>query len=156
MGSGTGELTGIFVAADRAGLPAPVAEAELVEGRGIEGDRYAARDGTFSKKEDPGRPVTLIEEEALAALARDYEVVLPPALSRRNLLTRGVPLNHLVGREFRVGSTRLLGVRLAEPCGHLEKLTGLACRAGLVHRGGLRAQILAGGRIRVGDPIRWD
>jgi MOSC domain-containing protein YiiM len=65
----------------------------------------------------------------------------------------GVALNHLVGTEFRVGEVRLKGVRLCEPCGYLERVTGLPVKAGLVHRGGLRAQVLSGGTIRVGDPV---
>src|SRR6185312_4735262 len=96
-------------------------------------------------KDGPDREVTLIEEEALAGMAREYEVLLPPAQARRNLLTRGVPLNHLVGQTFRVGNVVLRGIRLCEPCGHLQKLTCKGVLKGLLHRGGLRAQIVQGG-----------
>ncbi len=85
---------------------------------------------------------------------RDYRVALDAGDSRRNIATRGVPLNQLVGREFTVGAISLKGIRLCEPCGHLEGLTREGVRAGLVHRGGLRAQILTGGVIRPGDPVQ--
>ncbi len=130
--------------------------ARAVPGRGLDGDRYAATAGTFSGKPDPGRDVTLIEVEALEGLAREYGLELAPAETRRNLLTRGVALNHLVGREFRVGEVRLQGIRLCEPCAHLEALAGKKVRAGLVHRGGLRAQVRVEGVLRVGDPIVLD
>jgi MOSC domain-containing protein YiiM len=103
-----------------------------------------------------GRAVTLIEIEALEALQRDYQVELDPALSRRNIVTRGVPLNHLVEREFRIGDVVLRGTRLCEPCAHLERLTAKGAMRGLIHRGGLRADILEGGTIKVGDTLTAD
>jgi MOSC domain-containing protein YiiM len=124
-----------------------------IPGRGLEGDRYCNLAGTFSKKLNPAYEVTLIESEALEALARDCGIELAPGASRRNLTTRGVALNHLVGREFTVGGARLRGIKLCEPCGHLESLTQAGVREGLLHRGGLRAQVLEGGDIRVGDPV---
>ncbi len=130
-----------------------VKEARAVPGRGLEGDRYFNGVGTFSKPK-PDREVTLIEIEALEALKRDYGIALEPADSRRNIITRGVLLNHLVGREFKVGAVALRGLRLCEPCSHLEELANRRVRPGLIHRGGLRAQILTGGVIRVGDPVR--
>ena len=133
---------------------APLEAVEVVEaiaGRGLSGDRRAA-DAARSAKQ-PGRQVTLIEAEAIEALSRDYEVSLAPGASRRNIVTRGVYLNHLVGREFHVGAALLRGVKLCEPCGHLARLTALVVRRGLVHRGGLNAEILRGGVIRVGDAI---
>jgi MOSC domain-containing protein YiiM len=95
----------------------------------------------------------LIESEALEALKRDYGVELEPAQARRNLVTRAVALNHLVGREFTVGEARLRGTRLCDPCAHLESLTTRAVLRGLIHRGGLRADVVSGGMIRVGDSI---
>jgi MOSC domain-containing protein YiiM len=130
--------------------------ARLVVGVGLEGDRYAARIGTFSQVPGSGRAVTLIEIEALEALQRDYQVELDPALSRRNIVTRGVPLNHLVEREFRIGDVVLRGTRLCEPCAHLERLTAKGAMRGLIHRGGLRADILEGGTIKVGDTLTAD
>jgi MOSC domain-containing protein YiiM len=149
-----GELVGIYTGARKAEPLERVERAEAVAGRGLVGDRYCAQEGTFSKKDSPDREVTLIESEALDGMAREYEVVLQPAQARRNLVTRGVPLNHLVGKEFTVGEVLLKGLRLCEPCGHLAKLTVAGVQQGLRHRGGLRAQILRGGTLRAGDPVR--
>jgi MOSC domain-containing protein YiiM len=124
-----------------------------VAGMGLEGDRYYLRQGSYTKKWDESREVTLIESEALEALARDYKLQISPAESRRNIATRGVALNHLVGQEFRIGQAILRGIRLCEPCSHLEQLTGREVRSGLVHRGGLRAQIVQSGTVQVGDSI---
>ncbi|MBI5836700.1 MAG: MOSC domain-containing protein [Candidatus Eisenbacteria bacterium] len=131
----------------------PRREVTAVPGRGLEGDRYHAGVGTYSRKMEPAREVTLVETEALDALEREYGYRLAPGASRRNIETRGVPLNHLVGREFRVGAARLRGIRLCEPCSHLAALTDARAHKGLVHRGGLRAQVLEGGAIRVGDAL---
>jgi MOSC domain-containing protein YiiM len=108
-----------------------------------------------SEKPKPGRQITLIEAEAIEALERELGMVLEPGETRRNLITRGVALNHLVGREFSVGEVRLRGYELCEPCGTLARMTGKPqILPGLVHRGGLRAEILEGGVIRVGDSVR--
>jgi MOSC domain-containing protein YiiM len=131
-----------------------VPEARAVAGRGLEGDRYALGTGYYSKTPGAGgRELTLIETETLEALS-DLGVKLSAAESRRNVATAGVPLNHLVGREFWVGAVRLRGTRLCEPCKYLEGLTQAGAMAALIHRGGLRAQILTDGLIRVGDPIK--
>ncbi len=94
----------------------------------------------------------MIEAEAIEALKRDYNFELAPGEARRNLVTRGVALNHLVGRDFQIGEVKIRGIRLCEPCDHLQRLTGREVIKGLLHRGGLRAQILTQGTIRVGDP----
>jgi MOSC domain-containing protein YiiM len=148
-----GELIGIFIGERKGHDLHAVDRVEAVPGRGLAGDRYFAKDGTFSDKDGPDREVTLIEVEALDGLARQYEITLPPAQTRRNLLTRGVPLNHLVGKTFAVGLVVLRGIRLCEPCGHLEKLTCVGVQKGLAHRGGLRAQIVKGGALEVGASI---
>jgi MOSC domain-containing protein YiiM len=150
----TGTVVSLHIAPAAAGGMVSVPAVRAVPGRGLEGDRYYAEIGTYSDKRGPDREVTLIESEAIAALHRDYEIELDAGMSRRNIVTRGAPLNHLVGREFQVGEVVLRGLRLCEPCGHLEALTGRPVRRGLVHRGGLRAQILTGGWIRAGDPIQ--
>jgi mannose-6-phosphate isomerase-like protein (cupin superfamily) len=93
------------------------------------------------------------ESEAVEAIARDAGITITAAETRRNIATRGVPLNHLVGREFFVGEVRLRGIRLCEPCGHLETMTTAGVRNALMHRAGLRASIVRGGTIRVGDPV---
>ena len=151
-----GKLLGIYIAPRKTAALESLDEAELVLGKGLEGDRYFKKAGTFSfaNPKGPGREITLIEEEALTAAERDYGIKLAPAESRRNLITRGVALNHLVGRRFRVGGVELRGVRLCEPCGHLEKLTRPGVAKAFVHRGGLRVEIIRGGALRVGDPIR--
>jgi len=104
-------------------------------------------------KAGEGREVTLIEIEAIEALAREKNIEIPPELARRNLVTRGVPLNHLVGREFQVGSVGLVGKRLCEPCQYLEALTTKGVLTRLLHRGRLRADIVLGGTIRIGDAV---
>ena len=151
-----GEVIDVFVAGVAGAMPQSVSQVRAVPGRGLEGDRYFVGGGTFNKKGQQQRPdqqATLIESEAIEALARDYEITLPPAESRRNILTRGISLNHLVGTEFTVGPVRMKGIKLCEPCGHLANLTQEGVRKGLVHRGGLRAQILSEGTIRAGDVI---
>lgn len=147
-------VEGIFIApAGEAPLSA-VDAVEAIAGVGLQGDRYAKRAGTYSSKQGPKRQVTLIEGEALDAAERDYEIALPPGATRRNIVTRGIALNHLLGREFSVGPARLRGVTLCEPCMHMEGLSGVpGVRLALIHRGGLNAEILDGGTIRVGDHI---
>ena len=133
-----------------------VRSVRAVAGAGLEGDRYAGGKGTFSNQAATGREVTLIETEAIDALEREYDVEIDPAESRRNIVTSNLHLNHLVGREFTVGEVTLRGTRLCEPCGHLEKLTRGGVRRGLVHRGGLRADIVNGGTIHAGDSVTSD
>jgi MOSC domain-containing protein YiiM len=138
----------IFITDEKGAPMTPVAEANACAGLGLEGDRHYRAEGN-----EPDREITLIEAEAVEAFVRETEIPFEARESRRNVVTRGVALNHLVGREFKVGEVRLKGMRLCEPCGHLEKLTRPGVMKGLVHRGGLRAQILDGGPIRVGDPV---
>lgn len=148
----SGTVESIHVASEAKAATRAVDRAQAIPGVGLEGDRYALQQGTFFKPE-PDFELTLIEAEALEALKRDYEIELAPGEARRNLVTRGVGLNHLVGREFRVGDVKIRGIRLCEPCSHLEALVGRPVIKGLRHRGGLRAQILSPGSIRVGDVI---
>jgi len=149
-----GQLIGIFIAPGARDDLQPVDQAEAVVGKGLTGDRYFLVEGTYSGKPGPDREVTLIEIEALEALRQEAKIELAPGQARRNLLTRGVPLNHLVGREFAVGDVVLRGIRLCEPCNHLEKLTYEGVNRGLVHRGGLRAQVVKGGMLKKDDVIR--
>jgi len=130
-----------------------VRRVKAVAGKGLEGDRYAKKIGTYSNNPGSGRDVTLIESEAIEALRRDYHVELDAGESRRNIVTQGISLNHLVDKEFRVGEVVLRGTRLCEPCAHMEKLTLKGALRGLIHRGGLRAEIVTGGTIRVGDSV---
>lgn len=124
-----------------------------VPGKGLEGDRYFQKRGTFSDRGEEGRALTLIEAEALEALERDYGIRLQPGEARRNIVTRGIALSHLVGQTFQCGSVLVRGTRLCEPCSHLETVTGLKVQRGLIHRGGLRANILKEGVIRLNDAI---
>ena len=132
-----------------------VPESHLEAGRGLAGDRYYIGAGTFSGKLH-GRPdveITLIE---LEEIRRFNETQASPSAAgefRRNIVTSGVRLNDLIGRRFFVGSAELEGIRLCEPCNHLESLTRPGVREALIHRGGLRAQIVDGGTIRVGDAV---
>jgi MOSC domain-containing protein YiiM len=149
-----GAVTGIYIATEGAGPITALGEVEAVAGKGLQGDRYFQSTGTYSDTPGTGRQVTLIEQEALAAAARDYGISLQAGQSRRNIETVGVALNHLVGKEFFIGQVRLRGMRLNEPCGHLAKLTKRGVVKALTHRGGLRADIVEGGTIHVGDPVR--
>ncbi len=146
-------LAGIYIAAQKTEPLHAVPEVEAIAGQGLAGDRYAAGAGTFSKSGDPKNEVTLVESEALEALRRDYDVDLSPEASRRNLLTEGVALNHLVGHRFSIGRVELEGVKLCEPCGHLQSLSAEGVEKALRHRGGLRARVRTGGLIRVGDEV---
>lgn len=152
-GAWTGRVVSLHITPEREQPTRSVERVRAVPGRGLEGDRYFLARGTYSDQPGPGREVTLIELEAIEAMARDNETRISPGDARRNVVTRGVPLNHLVGREFLVGNVRIRGVRLCEPCAHLEGLTRRGVLSGLVHRGGLRAQILTEGEIHVGDGI---
>jgi len=149
----TGTVEFIYVASAATAPTLPVNEARAIPGVGLEGDRYALRVGTFSKPL-PDRELTLIEAEAIEAVKHEYDFELAPGDARRNVVTRGVALNHLVGREFQIGDVKIRGIRLCEPCKHLQRLTGRDVILGLTHRGGLRAQILTEGIIHVGDEIR--
>lgn len=149
-----GTLAGIYVTPAAAAPMAPVTAVQAVAGTGLEGDRYADGSGTYSSGDRYWGQVTLIEEEALAAVEREAGIPLDAAETRRNLVTSGVALNHLVDRTFRVGDATLRGTKLCEPCAHMERLAGKPVRKPLVHRGGLNAVIVTGGTLRLGDPIR--
>ncbi|GHO62988.1 hypothetical protein KSC_018800 [Ktedonobacter sp. SOSP1-52] len=131
-----------------------VQSVRVVAGKGLEGDRYFKGEGFYSWFSGPLREVSLIEAEVLERLAHDHHLVLEPGETRRNIVTRGVPLGHLIGRTFRVGSVLLRGVEICEPCQHLVEVTGKKpLLSSLIHRGGLHAQIMTDGVIQVGDVI---
>lgn len=152
--TGGGRVLGIYIAPADGAPTQPVPSVAAHPGKGLEGDRYHRRalDGGTPLK--PDQEITLIEMEALEALEREKSIHVDPHETRRNVVTRHVALNHLVGREFAVGGVRIKGHRLCEPCGFLESKTRKGVCAGLIHRGGLRAQILSEGVIRVGDSIQ--
>ena len=158
-----GHVVSIHIAPDGSAPMKAIPEARAVPGRGLEGDRYFAGTGFYSKKgSHGGREVTLIEIEAVEALlggvlnaeGERLGIKLSAADTRRNIATSGVPLNHLVDREFWVGPVLVRGTRLCEPCQHLDELTQRGVMSGLIHRGGLRAQIVSEGVIHVGDVVR--
>jgi MOSC domain-containing protein YiiM len=149
-----GKVVAIYIASKATSPPIPLKEVRASAGRGLEGDRYFNKIGTYSTKPGPDREITFIELEAIGAMKRDYGIELEPGQTRRNIVTRDAALNHLVGREFVVGEVKFRGIRLCEPCSHLEKLTKPGVESALVHRGGLRAQILSDGIVRVGDVLR--
>jgi MOSC domain-containing protein YiiM len=151
--AGVGTIVSIHIAARGASPMNSVTNARAVVGRGLEGDRYFNKAGTYSNDPGSGRDITLIEIEAIEALRRDYQIELDPSQARRNIVTQGVALNHLVDRDFKIGDLILRGTRLCDPCSHLEKLTRKGVMRGLIHRGGLRTEIIRGGTLRPGDPI---
>ena len=159
--TGTGTLEAIYVAPEAEAEMEQKETIEAIAGRGLRGDRYFSGEGTFSdsgceragEREESGRDLTLVEGEALDAIAREADVHLDPGTHRRNLTTRGVALNHLVGERFRVGEVLCRGDRLCEPCPHLAALTVKEALPALVHRGGLRVDILESGTIRIGDTV---
>jgi MOSC domain-containing protein YiiM len=151
--TGQGRVISIHIAPTGAAPMKTVTTVQAVATKGLEGDRYCSKLGTYSNQAGSGRDVTLIEIEAIDALKSDYNVELDASRSRRNIVTQGVPLNHFVGKEFKVGDVVLRGTRLCEPCAHMEKLTVKGAMRGLIHRGGLRAEIVKGGMVHVGDVI---
>lgn len=133
-----------------------VERVEAEAGTGLRGDRYYEAEGTFSENGGPGRHLTLIEAEAVEAIEREADISFEPGEHRRNVTTRDVALNHLVGEEFTVGDVRCVGTELCEPCSHLQSLTEEGVLNALVHRGGLRADVIESGTIGVGDAVGRD
>jgi MOSC domain-containing protein YiiM len=148
-----GKLLHIFLADDAGAPMTELQEAKLIAGVGIEGDRYAKGVGHYSLHPRSDRQVTLIEMETLEALERDCGIRLQPFEPRRNIVTRDVPLNHLVGRRFSLGGAVLYGDRLSIPCRYLEELVCKPVFAPLLNRAGLNCQILESGVIRRNDFI---
>jgi hypothetical protein len=142
---GVGAVEALFIAPAAESAVVLVDEALAIAGRGLEGDRYVTGSGTFASGR-PGSAVTLVDAAVLDALGRAID-------HRRNVVVRGTDLNALVGREFTLGEARCRGRRLCEPCAHLDRLNGGGVLRPLVHRGGLRADIVVGGTIRVGDQL---
>lgn len=125
-----------------------------IPGKGLVGDRYFDGVGTFSPHpQKPDFEITLIESEKINSFAAESSLPFSAFDARRNIVTEGIDLNALVGKEFLIGVVRLLGIRLCEPCNHLAKITRPETLRGLAHKGGLRAQIMSTGLIRCGDSI---
>ena len=143
----SGVVEQIAITRDRTALPAPVPSVRAEAGRGLEGEYH------WSDAPEAGQSLTLIAAEALEGLREDTGIEVSPAEVRRQVLTRGIRLNDLVGVRFTVGEVECVGQELCEPCAHLQGLTQPGVLRGLVHRGGLRADIVSGGRIAVGDAV---
>lgn len=142
-----GSVKSIHITASVAEPMTSVDEVRAVAGKGLEGDRYFGSDKEASQ-------LTLIESEAIDAMAEEGGLQIAHGDARRNIVTAGVPLDDLVGVEFTVGDVRLRGLKLSEPCDHLAQLTDQKVLKGLVHRGGLKAEILNDGAIRVGVTVQ--
>lgn len=150
----SGEVISIHITPKAEAPMVAVAEVRAIPGRGLEGDRYYEHTGTYSDTPGTGRDLTLIESEQIDGIAERDGIRIGPGVSRRNLTTRGIDLNELVDVEFHVGDVKVRGTRLCEPCEYVAGLIGdPAALKALVHRGGLRCDILSEGTIRVGDPI---
>jgi hypothetical protein len=148
-----GKVEAIYLAPEKGAAMWAVAEVEAHAGKGLRGEHHYREVGGFPDLPMAPSEVTLIEAEAVEAFANDLGVSFSVGQTRRNIVTRGIALNSLVGRRLRVGEVVLEGIRLCEPCAHLVELTIPEVLPGLLHRGGLRARILQGGTIRLGDPI---
>jgi MOSC domain-containing protein YiiM len=151
MAESAGQVVEINISPEEERLPEPVERVRAVAGRGLEGDRYYYDGEGLQPERD--RELTLIALEALDALNEEHGIELTAAESRRQVATRGIDVNSLEGKRFRVGEVACEGIELCEPCNHLQGLTQPGVLRGLVHRGGLRAAILEGGEISVGDEV---
>lgn len=143
----------ILVRPEAAGASHEVPRARVVAGRGLEGDRYFAGTGTFWVEGKSGQDLTLIEAEALEGMAAETGIALRAEQAGRNLVTRGVDLNALIGRRFRIGEVECRGDRPCDPCATLARRTEDGVLRGLARRGGLRADVLRGGEIAAGAEI---
>jgi len=155
FGEGMKRVAQILISPSPASAMQPTWEVRVVPGKGLVGDRYFFGAGTFSPHpQKPDFEITFIEREKIEAFARDSGLAFTAALARRNIVTEGVDLNELAGKEFLVGDVRIRGIRLCEPCNYLAKTSFPETLKGLVNKGGLRAQIVSEGVIHVGDCIR--
>jgi MOSC domain-containing protein YiiM len=144
-----GKVEAIFVCPQKRELPQPVERVRAGAGQGLEGNRYYWP----NRNAPPGRAVTLIAAEAVEAVAAEGQVTVSAPATRRNVLTRGIDVNELVGKRFRIGDVECEGVELCEPCTTLESMTQPGVIKAFVHRCGLNADILSDGEISVGDSV---
>lgn len=153
--SNKGKLLGIYISQNEGGEITEVPDIEAVAGIGLKGDRnYTSQLNTPKEERSPEKELTLVEQKSVDMLnnSGDFGLIHPGDL-RRNLVTKGIDLNSLTGKVFFVGGVKAKGLELCEPCRHLEKLTGKKIMKPLVHKGGLRAQIIEGGVIKKGDQV---
>ena len=144
-----GRVEGIFLTETHGEVPQSVSFARAVAGGGLVGNRYFYEAGDAP----PGRAVTLIAAEGVEAFVQETGISLTAAETRRNVVTRGIDVNALVGKRFRIGDVECVGVELCEPCAHLQSMTKPGILRGLVHRAGLNADVVTGGDIAVGDAV---
>ena len=152
----TASITKIFIANSAEKSMKSLENAQLVAGKGIEGDRYFNGSGTFSEKlkGNPAAELTLIEKEEINYFNNSQQQQMRDEDFRRNIITQGIRLNDLVGKTFTVGDVTLKGIRLCEPCAHLANTVNELFMPHMIGRGGLRAQILSSGKIKTGDKIQ--
>ncbi len=148
-----GKVEGMYITSKRGEPTVFVEQVHVVPGKGIEGDRYFIRSGTSNADSKPGHEITLIEMEAIEAICQEDGVNITPDQTRRNIVTRGVSLNNLVGQLFSIGTIQLRGIRLCEPCNYLASRTDPRILHSMAHRGGLRAEIISEGIIHINDII---
>ena len=148
-----GKVEGIYISPNRGEPTMLIDQAHVVPRMGIEGDRYFTRHGTRKADSKPGREITLIEMEAIEAICQEDGISITPDQTRRNIVTRGVSLNDLVGQHFKIGTIQLRGIRLCEPCNYLAGRTDPRILHSMAHRGGLRAEIISEGIIHINDVI---
>lgn len=151
-----GYVEAIFTTPTAGASPVRRQRVVATSGVGLEGDRYALAAGHWSPHPGAGRNLTLIEIEVIEELRHELGVSLDAGAMRRNIVTRGVPLNDLVGVRFRLGSVVVHGARLCEPCEYLVRIVGAPILAPLVHRGGLRVDIVTSGELVEGDRVSLD
>jgi MOSC domain-containing protein YiiM len=144
-----GRVEAIFITETHGEVPQPIERVRAVAGGGLVGNRYFYADGDAP----PGRAITLVAAEAVEAFVDETGIEVTAAETRRNVLTRGIDVNALVGKRFRIGEIECMGVELCEPCTHLEGMTKPGVIKGLVHRAGLNADVLNDGDIAVGDVV---
>jgi MOSC domain-containing protein YiiM len=148
-----GIVEGIYIAHARGEPTEFVEQVHVVPGKGIEGDRYFSQPEIKDFDSKPGLELTLIEIEAIEAICKEDGIQISPDQTRRNIVTRGVSLNELVGHAFSIGDLQFRGIRLCEPCNYLAKRTDPRILRSMTHRGGLRAEIITDGIIHLNDII---
>jgi MOSC domain-containing protein YiiM len=148
----SGRVEAIFITNTHGVVPQPIERVRAVAGGGLVGNRYFYAGGDAP----PGRAITLVAAEAVEAFVNETGIEFTPAETRRNVVTRGIDVNALVGKRFRIGDVECIGVELCEPCSHLESMTKPGVLKGLVHRAGLNADVVNDGEISVGDAVTAD
>jgi MOSC domain-containing protein YiiM len=148
-----GTVVTIYISPARGEPTVSVDQVHVIPGKGIQGDRYFSEQGKVAEGYRPDRQLTLIESEAIEAIRQEDGIPISPGDTRRNIITRGIRLNDLVGYDFYIGKIRMHGIRLCEPCNYLASRTHPQIITSMAHRGGLRAEILSDGMIHINDII---